>query len=78
VDAWPWLGALERNDGAYLGKGQPEAPAPRNEVKHPQDIGRIDPVARRRTARWGYDAPHLVQAERLPAHAAASGHLADQ
>jgi len=78
VDAWPWLGAPERNDGAYLGKGQPEAPGPCSEVKHPQDIGRIDPVARRRTARCRHDASRLVQAERLPAHAAASRHLPDQ
>ena len=76
--AGPGLGAPERDDRAYLGKGQPEAPGPRYEVKHPQDIGRIDPVARRRTARCRHDAARLVQAERLPAHAAASRHLADQ
>ena len=62
----------------YFGKGQPEAPGPRHEVKHPQNIGWIDPVARRRTARCRHDAPRLVQAERLPAHAAASRHLPDQ
>jgi hypothetical protein len=78
VDAGPWLGAPERNDRAYLGKGQPEAPGARHEVKHPQDVGRIDSVARRRTARCRHDASRLVQAERLPAHAAASRHLADQ
>jgi hypothetical protein len=78
VDAWPWLGTPERNDSAYLGKGQPEAPGPRDEVKHSQDIGRIDPVARRRTARCRHDASRLVQAERLPTHAAVSRHLADQ
>ena len=78
MDAWPWLGAPEGNDRAYLGKGQPEPPGPRHEVKHPQNIERIDPVARRRTARCRHDASRLVQAEGLPAHAAASRHLADQ
>lgn len=78
MDAWPWLGAPERDDRADLGKGQPEAPGPGDEVKHPQDIVRIDSVARRRTARCRHDASRLVQAERLPAHAAAGRNLADQ
>jgi hypothetical protein len=70
--------ASQRDDVLDLGKAEAQAASLPHEGQEPKDIGRVTPVASRRSARRRQDAARLVQADGLAADAAARGNLTDQ
>jgi len=71
------LRAPQGDDVADLLQREAEAPRLRDEVKDAQDVDVVHTVAGRCAARLRDEAPGLVEAQRLAAHPAAGGHLAD-
>ena len=70
--------APERNDVLDLRQGEAQTASLTDECEQPQHVGRVAAIAGRRPLGWQQNASRLVQPQRLAAHAAACGHLADQ